>query len=79
MIHNENSVTLDGMVKIIENPKDESYFDIFDRFKILVVILYLGNDKHDINITTDIFENNAGKSLQKKDLNMILYIVTEMQ
>ena len=79
MIHNENSVTLDGMVKIIENPKDESYFDIFDWFKILVVILYLGNDKHDINITTDIFENNAGKSLQKKDLNMILYIVTEMQ
>ena len=79
MIHNENSVTLDGIVKIIEKPKDESYFDIFDMFKILVVILYLGNDKHDINITTDIFENNAGKSLQKKDLNMILYIVMEMQ
>ena len=79
MIHNENSVTLDGIVKIIEKPKDEFYFDIFDRFKILVVILYLGNDKHDINITTDIFENNAGKSLQKKDLNIILYIVMEMQ
>ena len=66
MIYNENSVTLDGMAKIIENPQDEPYFDIFDRFKILVEILYLGNDKHDINITTDIFENNAGKSLQKK-------------
>ena len=63
MILNENLVNLEGMVKIRENPKEESYFDIFDRFKILVVILYLGNDKHDINITTDIFENNIGKSI----------------
>ena len=66
MIQNENSNVLDNLVKGIKNPEDEPYYDIFDRFKILVVILYLGDDKHDINITTEVFEENAGKSLRKK-------------
>ena len=44
-----------NLVKQIENPKDEPCYEIFDGFKILVVILYLGNDKHDKNITTEKF------------------------
>ena len=66
MIQNENSNVLDNLVKGIKNPEDEPYYDIFDDFKILVVILYLGDDKHDKNITTEVFEENAGKSLRKK-------------
>lgn len=66
MISNENSISLNNTVKMIENPEQEPYKDIFDRFKILVVILYLGNDEHDKDITTKIFEDNAGKSLKKK-------------
>ena len=66
MISNENSISLNNRVKKIENPEEEPYNDIFDRFKILVVILYLGDDKHDSDITTKIFEDNAGKALKKK-------------
>ena len=77
MIQNENSKSINNLVKQIENPKDELYYDTFEGFKILVVILYLGNDKHDIDITTEKFEDNAGKSLKKKVLVMILYIVME--
>ena len=66
MIQNENTANLEGFKKIIANPKDEPYYDDFDDFKILVVILYLGNEKHDMNITTDFFEKNAGKALKKK-------------
>ena len=66
MIYNENSVILDGFTKKIVNPEEEPYYDVFDDFKILVVILYLGNKEHDTNITTEIFEENTGKSLRKK-------------
>ena len=66
MIQNENSNVLDNLVKGIKNPEDEPYYDIFDDYKILVVILYLGDNKHDTNITTEVFEENAGKSLRKK-------------
>ena len=66
MVINENSVNLSDSIKKIKNPEEEPYYDIFDIFKILVVILYLGNDKYDININTEIFEKNAGKALKKK-------------
>ena len=49
MVTNENSVNLSG-IKMIKNPEEDPYNDIFDNFKILVVILYLGKDKPDINI-----------------------------
>ena len=70
MIQNENSVILNNLEKKIENPKDEPYYDIFEDFKILIVILYLGNNEHDKNITTEVFENNAGKSLRKKGFKL---------
>ena len=63
---NENSVVLDGATKRVTNPEDEPYYDVFEEFKILIVILYLGTAEHDKNITPEIFENNAGKSLKKK-------------
>ena len=66
MIFNENSEFSLSTAKEIINPEEEPYYDIFDNFKILVVILYLGNKEHDKNITTEIFENNAGRSLKKK-------------
>ena len=66
MIYNENSTLLQGLGKKIKNPGEEPYLDVFSDFKILIVILYLGNNEHDKNITTEIFENNAGKSLKKK-------------
>ena len=66
MIQNENTVNLEGYKKIVSNPEDEPYYDDFEDFKILLAILYLGNDKHDKNITTEIFEKNAGKALKKK-------------
>jgi hypothetical protein len=66
MIQNENSKILNGFERQIKNPEDEPYYDLFDDFKILIVILYLGNDEHDKNITTEIFEKNAGQSLRKK-------------
>ncbi len=66
MIFNENSTFSKSTVKTIINPEEEPYYDIFDNFKILVVILYLGNNEHDKNITTEIFENNAGRALKKK-------------
>ena len=65
MIYNENSASLEGFEKKIKNPEEEPYYDVFNE-KILIVILYLGNKDHDKNITTEIFENNAGKSLKKK-------------
>ena len=65
MIYNENSAALDGFEKKIKNPEEEPYYDIFSE-KILIVILYLGNKDHDKNITTEIFEKNAGQSLKKK-------------
>ena len=70
MISNENSNNLNGLVKTIENPEEEPYYAIFERFKILLVILYLGNDKHDKNITTEIFEKNTGKALRKKGFRL---------
>ena len=70
MIQNENSVILNNLEKKIENPKDEPYYDIFEDFKILIVILYLGNNEHDKNITTEVFESNAGKSLRKKGFKL---------
>ena len=66
MIINENIHFSKSSEKLIENPEEEPYYDIFGGFKILIVILYLGNDKHDKNITTEIFENNAGMALKKK-------------
>ena len=67
MISNKNiSFSTETINKSIENPEEEPYYDIFEIFKILIVILYLGNDKHDKNITTEIFEENAGKALKKK-------------
>ena len=66
MISNENCVSINNTVKTIENPEDEPYNDIFDRYKILVVILYLGDENHDKDITPKVFEDNAGKSLRKK-------------
>ena len=63
---NLNSIGLDGITKKVVNPEDEPYYDVFDEFKILVVILYLGSDGHHVNITTEVFEQNAGKSLKKK-------------
>ena len=63
---NENSVVIEGATTKILNPEDEPYYDVFYEFKILIVILYLGNEEHDKNITTEIFEQNAGKSLKKK-------------
>ena len=66
MIENENSRVIEGCKKLLINPEEEPYYDLFDDFKILIVILYLGNDEHDKNITTEIFEKNAGKSLKKK-------------
>ena len=70
LIHNENSnlnsIGMDGITKKVINPEAEPYFDVFGDFKILIVILYLGDDKHDKNITTEVFEQNAGKSLNKK-------------
>ena len=63
---NLNSIGMDGITKKVLNPEDEPYFDVFSDFKILIVILYLGDDKHDKNITTEVFEQNAGKSLKKK-------------
>ena len=65
MIYNENSASLEGFEKKIKNPEEEPYYDVFSE-KILIVILYLGNKDHDKNITTEIFEKNAGKSLKKK-------------
>ena len=65
MIINEN-INISKFEKFIENPEDEPYYNIFDSYKILIVILYLGNDKHDKNITTEVFENNAGKALRRK-------------
>ena len=68
MISNNNiCFSTETINKSIENPEEEPYYDhIFERFKILIVILYLGNDKHDKNITTEIFEENAGKALIRK-------------
>ena len=66
MLQNENSAMLEGFEKIVQNPEEEPYRNIFDDCKILIVILYLGNDKHDKNITTEIFEKNAGISLKLK-------------
>ena len=66
MIQNENSVILSGMEKKVANPEEEPYYDVFEDFKILIVILYLGNKDNDKKITTEIFEKNAGKSLIKK-------------
>ena len=54
------------MEKKIKNPEEEPYRDVFYYFKILIVILYLGNNEHDKNITPEVFEDNAGKSLKKK-------------
>ena len=69
MIYNENSdnsAILQGLSKEIKNPEEDPYKDVFDDFKILIVILYLGNKEHDKDITTEIFEKNAGQSLKKK-------------
>ena len=69
MIYNENSdnsAALDGLEKKIKNPEEEPYRDVFNDCKILVVILYLGNNEHDQKISTEIFEKNAGQSLKKK-------------
>ena len=71
MISNyENSAFLKGATKTIENPEDEPYHNVFNNYKILIVILYLGDDKHE----TEIFEENAGNSLRKKGFNLdIIY------
>ena len=66
MIQNENSKFSEDFERKIKNPEEEPYYDIFDDFKILIVILYLGTDEHDVNITPEIFEKNAGQSLKKK-------------
>ena len=66
MICTKNSTIIEGLEKKIKNPEEEPYRDVFYDFQILVVILYLGNNEHDKNITTEVFESNAGKSLKKK-------------
>ena len=69
MIYNENSdnsAALEGLEKKIKNPEEEPFRDVFDDFKILVVILYLGSNEHDQKITTEIFEKNAGQALKRK-------------
>ena len=66
MIYNEDSKVFEGFEKKIKNPEEEPYLNVFSNFKILIVILYLGNANHDKNITTEIFEMNAGNSLKKK-------------
>ena len=66
MICTKNSTLINGLEKEIKNPEKEPYRNNFYDFKILVVILYLGSNEHDKNITTEIFKNNAGKSLENK-------------
>ena len=78
MIFNENSTFSKSTVKTIINPEEEPYYDIFDNFKILVVILYLGNNEHDKNITTEIFENNAGRALKKKGFKYDIVYICKM-
>ena len=66
LICTKNSTLIHGLEKEIKNPEEEPYQKLIFDFRILVVILYLGNNEHDTNITTEIFKNNAGKSLEKK-------------
>jgi len=70
MICKENSITIDGLSRKIIDPEEEPYYNVFDDYKILVVILYLGNKEHDKDITTKIFEENTGKELRKKGFKL---------
>ena len=72
MIGNYYTMTLEGVESTIENPEDEPYYsNNFKGYKILIVILYLGNYKYngklrDNNINMEIFEKNTNAALKKK-------------
>ncbi len=72
IIGNYQTMTLEGTKSLIENPEEEPYYNnSFKGYKILIVILYLGNYKYfgkirDENITLEIFEKNTNAALKKK-------------
>jgi hypothetical protein len=52
---------------LTSNPEDEPYYDgQFDKFKILIVCLYMGAREKVNKITTDVFNQQCGSVLRRK-------------
>jgi len=76
MMGNNNTMTLENNMSLLDkNPEIEPYYDgLFNGFKILIVILYLGGYEYngkirDQDITIQQFESGAGRALKRKGFN----------